>query len=105
VASGRHRVADHHVRRLQRRHAKYTPEQRLQRVGDRDERVLLPCGISRLRVFVYHARIVRIICAQAARERRHDDQQERGKLAEIMQHLSQGHLHRADVVIELAQEQ
>jgi len=54
---------------------------------------------------VHHARIVRIICAQSARERRHDDQQESGELAEVMQNLAQGHLHRADVVVELAQEQ
>jgi len=84
VASGRHRVGDHHVRRLQRGHAEYTPEERLERVGDRDERVLLPRGFARLRVLVHHARIVRIICAQSARERRHYDQQERGELSEVM---------------------
>jgi len=105
VAGGRGSVAHHHVGRVQRRHAEYAPEQRLERVGHRDERVLLSGGLARLRVLVHHARVIRVIRAQAARERRHDDHQERGELAEVVQHLAEGHLHGPHVVVELAQEQ
>jgi len=63
VAGGRQRVADHHVGRVQRRHAEYAPEQRLERVGNRDERVLLSGGLTRFRVLVQHPRVVGVICA------------------------------------------
>jgi len=52
-----------------------------------------------------HACVIGIVRAQTARERRHNDYQERGELCEVVQHLSQGHLHRSNVVVELAQKQ